>query len=170
LSCTHLSNSLDLLVAANGRAVVLFSGGHLATAVIPAKAGIHSAGSEPERSRLPVHAGAQSGSAAPTCGKPPAFRSMPHASPSSAQAGRLSLPACAEEVVEVERPPERQSLSASQAAEPQVVIDRSPAQIGQAWQWIPAFAGMTCVPEGCRSKWHLAPSAKWARNGASLAV
>jgi hypothetical protein len=41
----------------------------------------------------------------------------------SAQAGRLSLPACAEEVVRVGRPLERQSLSTSQAAEPQVVAN-----------------------------------------------
>jgi uncharacterized protein (TIGR00297 family) len=67
------------------------------------------------------HVGTQSGSAAPTCGKPPASRSMPHPMSTSAQAGRLSLPACAEVVDHGARPPERQSLSASQAAEPQVV-------------------------------------------------
>jgi len=37
----------------------------------------------------------RSGSTAPTCGKPPAFRPMGYPSFSSAQAGRLSLPACA---------------------------------------------------------------------------
>ena len=46
-----------------------------------------------------------------------------HAAPpsNSAQAGRLSLPACAEEVVRDVRPSERRSLSASHAAEPQFV-------------------------------------------------
>jgi hypothetical protein len=43
---------------------------------------------------------------------------------SSAQAGRLSLPACAEEVVRYRRPSERRSLSASQAAEPRVIVTR----------------------------------------------
>jgi len=37
---------------------------------------------------------------------------------STGQAGRLSLPACAEEVVEYADPSERRSLSAQQAAEP----------------------------------------------------
>ena len=50
---------------------------------------------------------------------------MPHLSSSSAQAGRLSLPACAEEVLHDARPSERRSLSASQAAEPQVIVDRT---------------------------------------------
>jgi hypothetical protein len=66
---------------------------------------------------------AQRGSAAPTCGKPPAFQPVPEPTPSSARAGRPSLPACAEEVLQEPRPSERRSLSASQAAEPQVVID-----------------------------------------------
>ena len=39
--------------------------------------------------------------------------------PSSTQAGRLSLPACVEEVTQDARPSERRSLSARQAAEPQ---------------------------------------------------
>jgi hypothetical protein len=78
-------------------------------------------GSYARLSKLPDHAGAESGSAAPTCGKPPAFRPIPHPSSSSAQVGRLSLPACAEEVVQARRPSERPSLSANQAAEPQLV-------------------------------------------------
>ena len=65
-----------------------------------------------------------SGSAALTCGKPPAFRQMLAYSPSSAQAGRLSLPACAEEFTQEASPSERRSLSASQAAEPQVIVER----------------------------------------------
>jgi hypothetical protein len=43
-------------------------------------------------------AGHECGSAAPTCGKPPAFRPMLDPSTSSALAGRLSLPASAEAV------------------------------------------------------------------------
>jgi hypothetical protein len=73
-------------------------------------------------SRLASHASAQGGSAAPTCGKPLAFRSIPGPSSISAQAGRLSLPACAKEVLQDARPSERRSLSASQAAEPQVTV------------------------------------------------
>jgi penicillin amidase len=76
-------------------------------------------------SNLAAHAGAQSGSAAPTCGKASPFRPLPAPSPSSSQAGRLSLPACEEKVVQDAPPPERRSLSASQAAEPQVAVDRS---------------------------------------------
>ena len=53
----------------------------------------------PGLSKLPAHAGAQSGSAAPTCGKPPAFRPTRQRSSFSAPAGRLSLPAGAVEVV-----------------------------------------------------------------------
>ena len=41
-------------------------------------------------------AGYDSGFAAPTCGKPPAFRPTLHSSTSSALAGRLSLPASAD--------------------------------------------------------------------------
>jgi len=59
------------------------------------------------------------GSAAPTCGKPPAFRPIPLFSFCSAQAGRLSLPACVEQLLEEPRCSERPSLSASQAAKPQ---------------------------------------------------
>ena len=75
-------------------------------------------------SKLAAHIVAQRGSAAPTCGKPPAFRPMPQSCSSSTQAGRLSLPACVEEVTQNARPSERRSLSTSQAAEPQVVVDR----------------------------------------------
>jgi len=73
-------------------------------------------------SKLASHTSAQGGSAAPTCGKPLAFRPIPDPSSISAQAGRLSLPACAEEVLQDARPSERRSLSASRAAEPQVII------------------------------------------------
>jgi hypothetical protein len=52
-----------------------------------------------------------------------AFRPIPTIRFSSALAGRLSLPAGAEEVVSLGHPAERQSLSASQAAEPQVVAN-----------------------------------------------
>ena len=75
-------------------------------------------------SKLATHSSAQRGSAAPSCGKPPAFRPVPDPSSSSAPAGRLSLPAGAEEVLQGARSPERQSLSAHQAAEPQGVADR----------------------------------------------
>ena len=51
----------------------------------------------PGPSKLATHARVQRGSAAPLCGKPPAFRPAPDPSSSSAQAERLSLPACAEE-------------------------------------------------------------------------
>ena len=75
----------------------------------------------PEPPKLETTFSAASGSAAQTCGKPPGFRAAPELSSSSAQAERLSHSACAEEVVEGMRPAERQSLSARQAAEPQVV-------------------------------------------------
>ena len=52
---------------------------------------------------------------------PLAFRSGLVSSSPSAQAGKLSLPTCAEEVVQVGRLTERPSLSAHQAAEPQPV-------------------------------------------------
>jgi hypothetical protein len=102
-----------------------------------------------------------------TCGKPVAFRPIPAVPSSSALAGRLSLPASA--VVLLARPAERQSLSASQAAKPQVVADanqrnldkpgpryslrptprdespkrRRPRAGGGPLPWIPACAGMT---------------------------
>ena len=71
------------------------------------------------------HGNARSGSAALPCGKPPAFRATPHAPVFSSQAGRLSLPACAVETFPSGRPPERRSLSAQQAAEPQVVANQN---------------------------------------------
>jgi hypothetical protein len=82
-------------------------------------------GLAPGLAELGSHAGLRSGSAAPPCGKPPAFRPMPAPLSFSAQAGRLSLPACAEEVVQGADPSERRSLSANQAAEPQVLVDPS---------------------------------------------
>ena len=72
-----------------------------------------------------AHASAERGSAAPLCGKPPAFRLMPKPSFSSAQAGRLSLAACAEDVLEATRRAERRSHSAKQAAEPRSSLSRS---------------------------------------------
>ena len=85
-----------------------------------------------ELSKLAAHVGAQSGSAAPTCGKPPAFPPMPHPSSSSVQAGKLSLPACTEEVDHDARPSERRSLSARQAAEPLVVADKMERNFDEA--------------------------------------
>ncbi len=66
----------------------------------------------------PDMAGHESSSAAALCGKPAAFRPTPIPSASSAQVGRLSLPTCAEEVSLAAPSPERQSLSAKQAAKP----------------------------------------------------
>ena len=79
------------------------------------------ADSTSELSQLQSSQGAERGSATRMCGKPPAFRPAPDHLSSSAQAERLSLSACAEETVQGICPAERQSLSASQAAEPQVV-------------------------------------------------
>ena len=67
---------------------------------------------------------AQGGSVRQPTEKPLAFRPIPDPSSISAQAGRLSLPACAEEVLQDARPSERRSLSARQAAEPQVIVHR----------------------------------------------
>ena len=77
-------------------------------------------------SKLLTSSSAHRGSAALPCGKPPAFRPVPEPLSSSAQAGRLSIPACAEEVFQDTRPTERRSLSASRVrgtAEPQAVAD-----------------------------------------------
>ena len=74
-------------------------------------------------SNLVPQPGPLGGSAALSCGKPPAFRQVPASSPFSAQAGRLSLPACAEEIIQGARTSERRSLSASQTAEPSVLIE-----------------------------------------------
>ena len=83
--------------------------------------GIAGLGLASRLSKLVAHLGSESGSAAVPCGKPPAFRPSPSLSLSPAQAGRLSLPACGEEVNQDGRPSERRSLSANQAAEPQFV-------------------------------------------------
>ncbi len=61
----------------------------------------------------------QRGSAALSCGKALPFRTVLNPSFICAQAGRLSLPACAEEIAQDTQSTERRSLSASQAAEPQ---------------------------------------------------
>ena len=50
--------------------------------------------SEAELNAAEAHDGTQGSSAAPLCGKPPAFRPMPQAYSSSTQTGRVSLPAC----------------------------------------------------------------------------
>ena len=80
-----------------------------------------SADSTSELSKLESPSSAACGSAAQMCGKPPAFRPAPDHLSSPAQAGRLGLPPCAENIVEGMRLAERRSLSASQPAEPQVV-------------------------------------------------
>jgi hypothetical protein len=80
-------------------------------------------GLAPRLSKLQTSSSAQRGSAALPCGKPPAFQLVPEPPSSSAQAGRLCRPACAEEVFQDTRPTERRSLSARQAAEPQAVAD-----------------------------------------------
>jgi hydrogenase maturation protein HypF len=89
------------------------------------------AGPALELSESPAHADTQSGSAAVTCGKPLAFRSVPHLSPSSAPSGRLSLPDGVEGVIQDACTSERQSLSASQPAEPQLVVNRIDRNLGK---------------------------------------
>jgi hypothetical protein len=64
-------------------------------------------GLAPQSYKLAIHASSECGSAALLCGKPLAFRPVPEPSSSSAQAGRLSLPACAEEVLQYRCPTER---------------------------------------------------------------
>jgi hypothetical protein len=79
---------------------------------------------KPKLSKPATRPRAESGSAALTCGKPPAFRPEPDSSSScSSPPGRLSLPAGEEEGFQDTGATERQSLSASQAAEPQVIAD-----------------------------------------------
>jgi hypothetical protein len=75
-------------------------------------------------SELAAHTSPERGSAAPACGKPLASRPVPDLSFPSSQAGKLRLPACAEEVLQEGRPSERRSLSASQAAEPQAIATK----------------------------------------------
>src|SRR5208337_2822391 len=84
-------------------------------------------------SKLAIPVSAQRGSAAPICGKPPTFRPIPHLSFSSAQAGRLGLPACAEQVLWERHRSERPSLSACQAAEPQVIRGYSARNLDKPW-------------------------------------
>jgi len=84
---------------------------------------IHSGTRRRHRLRLSKSAAEaclESGSAAPPCGKAPPFRPILCLLSASPQGGRLSLPACGEEVVEAACVPERPSLSASLAAEPRV--------------------------------------------------
>jgi transcription-repair coupling factor len=85
-------------------------------------------------SKLAAHASPQSGSVRQPTEKPSAFRPMLAPSPSSAQAGRPSLPACAEEVLQNPRRSERQSLSAHQAAEPQVIIEKTERNLDEPQQ------------------------------------
>ena len=75
-------------------------------------------------SKLGTHASAGRGSAALPCGKPAAFRPTAQAVSSSGRAGRLCLPARPEEIIQHARVSERRSLSAQQAAEPQVIAHR----------------------------------------------
>jgi N-methylhydantoinase A/oxoprolinase/acetone carboxylase beta subunit len=88
-------------------------------------------GPRPVLSKLPEDASAHSGSAASACGKPPAFRAVPHPPFSTAQAGRLSLPACAVGFFHGGRLSERRSLSAHRAAEPQFTGARSERNWGE---------------------------------------
>ena len=66
--------------------------------------GLRNVRETPALSSLTVRPGPPCGSAAPSCGKPPAFRPMPPHSLSSAPAGRTSLPAGTEEVIRQGRP------------------------------------------------------------------
>jgi len=81
----------------------------------------------PVVSNLPEGTCIRCGSAAPLCGKALPFRPIPHDSfvfLSSSRAGRPSLPAREEEVSQRGSVPERRSLSAEQAAKPQVLPTR----------------------------------------------
>jgi hydrogenase maturation protein HypF len=82
-------------------------------------------------SELPAHADVHSGSVRQPTEKPLAFRPVPHSSPSSTPSGRLSLPDGVEKVVQDARPSERRSPSASHAAEPQVVVNRTDRNLGK---------------------------------------
>jgi hypothetical protein len=89
----------------------------------PASAGSpYKGGAAAGVSRLASPAITQGGAVRQPTEKPLAFQPIPGPSSISAQAGRLSLPACGEEVLQDARPSERQSLSARQAAEPQVIV------------------------------------------------
>jgi len=83
-------------------------------------------------SKLEAHVGAPSGSAAPTCGKPPAFRTMP----------------CSYDA----RPSERQSLSARQAAVPQVIVTL-PWNRKKTWPGFVSFALAGMVGAYLLSRW-----------------
>jgi len=76
------------------------------------------------------------GSAAPPCGKPAAFRAALD-SPLAELAGRLSLPACSKEIPRDPDLPERQSLSASQAAEPQCNASGTGGDLDEPQQSLP---------------------------------
>jgi ribonuclease R len=93
-----------------------------------------------EDGHRPTISSAERGSAAPSCGKPPAFRAAPYPSSLSGRAGRLSLPARAERVSSDARLAERQSLSASRVrgtAEPQAVQGRIERDLDDTGRWSP---------------------------------
>jgi ATP-dependent Lhr-like helicase len=85
------------------------------------------------------------GCAAASCGKPPAFRPMPAPSSSSAPAGRLGLPAGAEEDVRHTSVSERRSLSARQVAEPHATVSR-PVRILDEPDLATVFAARRITP------------------------
>jgi hypothetical protein len=83
-----------------------------------------AAASRPGLSKLARNLGTPCGSAAPLCGMAAPFRRSAPVSSSSAPPGRLSLPGGAEEVGCLSPAPERRSLSAQQAAKPQIIVNR----------------------------------------------
>jgi hypothetical protein len=118
------SQGVSQLAAPTGVATLAESGDAASTNLSVADARArHGAG----LSELAAHAGPEHGSVRQPTEKPVAFRPVPDLSFSSAQAGRPSLPACAEEVLQEGRPSERRSLSASRAAEPQATATKSDA-------------------------------------------
>jgi len=80
----------------------------------------------------------ESGSAAPSCGEPAAFRAPLDSFPLAEQAERPSLPACSKELSRDSGLAERQSLSASQAAEPQCEAGSTGSDSEQVEQNSPA--------------------------------
>jgi len=99
-------------------------------------------------SKLAALSSAQCGSAAPSCGKALPFRLVPDPSSSSAPAGRLSLPAGAEEVLQGACSPERQSLSARQAAEPQGAAHGIERNLDKPGVTSPLHRPWTLPPQG----------------------
>ena len=134
----------------------LFSGGGTCPGLIgtcPGLIGTPPFGQVNSRlSQVAAHVITLRGCAALTCGKPLAFRPLPHPSFISTQAGRLSLPACGEEVIQEARPSERQSLSAHQAADPRTGWSRAqPQQSSSSPQLPPCIAQLAffkSLPKG----------------------